>query len=351
MKRVVFAGLLAAIAAGAAWHDASPAGAPIRDEFRGWLAANALPVQTEEITAIEMSPPAKDIRPLDAALVLRAVLRYAPRAIVFLDPIGADADPTLLASKLSEAKIPVVLTANKRLEPLPAVAITAALPPLEAETETVFRGDRPAGCALPVQQDEVLIAARQGVEAVASNVVRASMLVDAVPPQAVRGRIPGLLHAGAMLVPASAGGRAKINSLTLRFVKSIEFDQLMLRTERSEQGAISVDLDMLFRGRLVAIQNAGENGALGLAALRNRLAEASPPAGMEWLCVLLAASLPWWGGRRLDRALLALGVACVWALLALAIYQEFRIPLPLFGMMLLPLLALVPPGLVRKRRK
>jgi hypothetical protein len=182
--------------------------------------------------------------------------------------------------------------------------------------------------------------ARQGARAVASNV-----LCLAMEQAKVSGKIPGTLQIGSLSVPVDAGGFAEINPLAHDYVERISLGQLMLQTERSERGSISTILDAKFRGKLVAVQSGGRQGAEGVAAIRNRLTECSAPIEVSIACVLLAATLPWWSGDRRMRAVLAFMALCGWALLALAIYQEFQIAAPLLPVVLLPVLALIPPGL------
>ena len=346
MRRCHAALLVTALAAAATFLETRP---EIRSAASDWLASNALPGQPETIMAIEMDPPGPNITSLDAALLLRAVLRHSPKAVVFLDPVSTSADDPLLTSKLSEAKIPVVLTANENLQPLPAVAAFNPLPPLPP-TGAVFQSANPAGCVAPVAQTQVLLAAGSGGSVVPSNVWMACLAVDGVQPRAVDGRIPGWLRAGATYSPIDAAGRANINPQAAQYLKRMGFNQLMLRTERSEQGTISADLEGLFRGRIVAVQIAGGNRALGLAAVRNDLADAAPPGWLGILAALPALTLPWWRGSRRNRALLALLPACGWLFLAPAIYHELRMPVPLLGMLLLPLLALIPSDETKKRK-
>lgn len=342
MKRALFA-LPVAIAGLLVFFESIPQGASMRDGFREWLAAGALPAEPETITVIELPPPGGNMPALDAALALRAVLRCQPRAVAFLDPIEPGEAEELLLSKLSDARLPVVFTANERLDPFPRVVVSGALPPFPPMKAAHPEGFA-AGGATAASHAVLCVAARQGGRAVASNVWQFCMTLDGVTAADVSGKIPGGLQAGATFSPVDAAGCARINPLAARYVRSVTLDQLMLRTERSERGEISADLTTLFQGRLVAIQTAGENRALGLAALRNNLAESPFSAGVEWIGLLVVAMLPWWRSSRINRALFALGVSCAWLLLALAIYQEFRIAMPISIAVALPLLALIPPG-------
>jgi hypothetical protein len=196
-----------------------------------------------------------------------------------------------------------------------------------------------------------VIAARQGDRAVASNVLRFSMAVDGASVANVTGKFPGSINAGSIYCPVDASGCARIHPLAASFVDRIAFDQLMLKTERSEQGAIGAGLDRLFRGRLIAVQTANGTDAIRLAALRNGLTECPPPIWLTAGFVLLVVTLPWWRGGRGHRVALALGVSCAAALLALAVYQEWRILLPLAAVALLPLLAIIPGAAARRSDK
>ncbi len=341
MSRAVAVLLVVAIAAAAIFFEQSPRGTPIRRALGEWLAASTLPARPEIVTAIDLPAINGGMRALDAALILRAILRCGPRAIVFLVPIQPGEGVALLLSKLGDAKVPVVFTANERLPPLPRVAVSAALPSLPPLLAALPEGYA-AGGARKTAGDLVLVAARQADRAVASNAWQFCLTMDGISAENVTGKIPGSLQGATLFAPMDSLGCARINPLARRFVRHISLDQLMLRTERSEQGAIGVGLEDLFRGRLIAVQYSGDGQAAGVAALRNRLAEIPSPANWEWIALLLVATLPWWPGSRIHRALFAVGVGCSWLLLALAIYQEFRIVLPISIALLLPLLGLIP---------
>ncbi len=64
--------------------------------------------------------------PMEAALILRAVMRYEPRSVTFIDPLaGGDGEP-LLRAKLAEAAVPVTF----RPEPPDAVEGAPKPPPI-----------------------------------------------------------------------------------------------------------------------------------------------------------------------------------------------------------------------------
>jgi hypothetical protein len=343
MKRVLFALIVVALAAAATFSGSTPQGAKVNSTLAAWLGANALPKEPVVVTAVELPVDGTGLRALDAALALRTILRFEPKAIALLGPLERGDSESLFLSKLSDAKVPVVFTSNAALPPLPNVALSHGVPSFPAFPALV-PPDHPAGGAMPGSAKTVMIAARQGDRAVPSNVLQFCLTVAGISPGDVKGGLPGYLRAGDLAVPVSVDGRTGINPLAGDYVQRITLDQLMLRAERSEQGAISVDLDTLFRGRMVVLQKEGEAGAPGVAALCNRLVEAPLPTGSEWGLLLVVATLPWWPGRRIDRALLALGVSGLWVLMSLAVYQEFQVAAPLLVMLLLPLLALIPPG-------
>lgn len=101
--------VLAGLAGGATWAE-------VRGEFGGLWGANAvyqewLGLRSEMggVTRVEIdSTVGPEIEPLDAALLLRAVEGFAPRAVVFADPVAGGANAVLLQSKLAGVKFPVV---------------------------------------------------------------------------------------------------------------------------------------------------------------------------------------------------------------------------------------------------
>jgi hypothetical protein len=255
MRRLGLALLLAAVAAAVAYFD------PLAEWSRASLAAVTLP-RLQTITAIETTGAAT---PLDAALVLRAVLRYGPKSVAFLDPLAGDDGMPLLISKLGDARMPVEFAADTKL---PRMARVATLPAMPSHRMDAFAG---------------------------------------------------------------------------RYVERVTLDQVMIRTERSERGEIAIALDNLFRNRVVAVETTGGQRSARFAAALNGLAAAEfPPAG--WAAVLIAATLPWWRAGRFARAFAALGVTCACLLLALSVYAQFHVAIPLTATLLLPFLALIPPG-------
>lgn len=345
MNRISSAIVIAAISLAAIFFETGPQGASVRAASTEWLAANALPKHPEKVTAIEVASNGGKMSALDAALVLRAILRYQPKGLAFLAPIAAGGESALLASKLEDAKLPVVFTSGGPLVPLPNVSFTAALPEFNSAGQDIFVPDGfPAGAMLPASPGRAAICARQEKQAIPSGTWRFCMAVENTPPAGVTGHAPGWIQAGAALVSVDAAGCANLNSFARNYVEPIALPQLALQTERSEQGLIGAALDGLFRERLVVVQFADSDSAEAVAALRNRLADLPAPLSISLAVALLAASLPWWSSRRPQRALLALIAGCGLLLLALAIYSEFRLALPLLGIVILPALALIPGG-------
>lgn len=334
MRRPFAAMLLGAMTVGVLVIEAGPLGAPVRNFFDTWLGANALPKLPESIVAIEI--PQDNIAALDAALILRAVLRYEPRAVAFLVPLQFDGKESLLAAKLAESKFSVTFTSNDRPERLPGVKASPSVPQLPRLAAYAPRSNSAGGLA-PAAAGQALIVARQGARAVASNV-----LCLAAQGSKASGEVPGVVQVGSSSVPVNADGFATINVLAGNYVERISIGQLMLQIERGESGSISTILDSKFRGRLVAVQPAGSPLAAGAAAILNHLTKRPAPFAVSIACVLLAASLPWWSRDRRTRALLAFMACCGWALLALALYQEFQMVSPMLPAILLPALALIP---------
>jgi len=305
---------------------------PIGVTVRKWMVSLALATPPETIAVIETDKPATA---LDAALALRAILRYEPKGIVFLDPLTNLNGLPLLLSKLGDARQPIAFTTNAGLPPLSGIKIGSEVPSLSGDGGFA-PPDRSAGC------EPSVVVGRNGNHAVASSPLTLLLAVNHIPPAAARGIVPGTIHSGPVVAPVNSTGQATINPLTAKAIERITLDRLMVRSERSERGEITVDLDNLFRERLVAVQVAGGRGATLLAALQNGFAESPAPPWVAYLGVLLAASLPWWRVRRFHRCLLALLATGWWLLVALAAYQEFRIVMPILPALLLPLLALIP---------
>jgi hypothetical protein len=325
--------LFAALALGALFLEGQSCARPVSMFWREWLAANALPSAPETITAVELA--GKSLDPLSAALTLRAVLPLEPRGIVFLDPIASDANTQLLVSKLGDARVPVVFTAAERIDPLIHVSVSGEVPAL-LHILTLQPADHAAGGISAGGQ----IITRQNGRAVPSSSLRAFLLAKNIPPDAVSGHVPGMIRLGsALTLSTNSVGAPELGPFAANYVTRMNFGELMVRTERSEHGEIGADLDTLFRGRWVAVQLAGERGAVCLAALLNGLVENPPPAGLVTLGILLGVCVPWWPRR--GRVLAACGAGCAWALMALAFYAEFHFVSPLFPVFLLPVLALV----------
>lgn len=325
--------LFAGVALAALLLEVSPLAAPVTTAWREWLAANALPAAPKTVTAIEIA--GKSLDPLSAALALRAVLPLEPTGIVFLDPITNDANTQLLISKLSDARVPIVFTTTERLDPLARVSVSEKVPALlriaMLQPENHVAGGISAGGQ---------IVSRQNGRAVPSSSLQAFLLAKNISPDAVSGRVPGMVRlGGALTLSTNAAGEPAPGPHVGDYVARMNFGELMVRTERSEHGEIGADLDALFRGRWVAVQLAGERGADCLAALLNGLVENPPPVGLAALGILLAVCVPLWPRR--GRVLAACGAACAWALMALAFYAEFHFVVPLFPVSLLPVLAIV----------
>jgi hypothetical protein len=336
MRRPFAALLLGAMAAGLLVIEAGPLGVPVRNFFASWLGANALPKAPVVVSAIDI--PTDKIAALDAALILRAVERYEPRAVAFFVPLRFDGKESLLASKLAESKFPVLFTSNDEPESLPAVVVASSVPQLSRLPAYVPPPYVAGGFAL-APMGHVLIVGRQGAHAVASNV-----FCLAAQQSKVSGKVPGVVRFDSASVPVDDHGFTKINPLARHYAEHISLGQLMLQTERSEGGSISTILDSKFRGRLVAVQLTGSVSAEGTAAILNNLTGQSAPFAVSVVCVLLAAWLPWWSANRRMRALLAFMACCGWTLLALAAYQEFQMVVPLLPAVLLPALGLIPPS-------
>lgn len=111
MAAVVLAGL-----AGAATF------AEVTGQFEGLWGATEIyqewvGVRAEEggMTRVEIdSTTGSEIEALDAALLLRAVEGFAPKAVVFADPVAGGGNDALLQSKLAGVKFPVVFAGRGR---------------------------------------------------------------------------------------------------------------------------------------------------------------------------------------------------------------------------------------------
>lgn len=312
--------------------------------IQSWMVANAGPPKPEPITVVEIGSSAQSgmIGSLDAALVLRSIFPYEPQGVVFLDPIARDNDASLLEAKLGDARVPVVFTGDSGLSPLPHVALASSIPLVQPSRAWIPAGF-PAGCERAASGQQVALMGRSGERVVPSNVLRFFLAAKGLPLDSVRGAAPGILEVGKYSFPVDAGGLSSFEPRAARLLERIAYSDLLLRTEHSEEGEISTDLDATFRSRVIAVQLAGGMQPEGLAALFNHLlttASVSPWLSLAGL--VIAASLPWWGVRRRDRMVLALIVGCSWVLLALALFGEFALAAPMSIAFLLPLMALVP---------
>jgi hypothetical protein len=339
MKRIGLAidfGIIAAAVILAEVHS------PAWPAIQAWMVANAGPSAPVPITVVEIgsSAPSGAIGCLDAALILRSVLPYEPKGVVFLDPIVRDNDAPLLEAKLGDARTPVTFTSESGLAPLPHVAAISTIPmvsPSRAWVPARF----PAGCERAASGRQVALVGREGDRAVPSNVLRFFLAANGVALDSVHGTVPGILHAGKYSLAVDAEGWSSFEPRAARLVGRITFSDLLLRTEHSEEGEISTDLDTMFRNQVVAVQLAGGMQPDGLAALFNHLLTTGTVSlGLALAGIMIAISLPWWAPRRRDRVILALIVSCSWLLLALALFGEFALAAPLSVAFLLPILAL-----------
>ncbi len=315
--------------------------APLLRSYQVWLGANAIAHLPARVAFIQIKPPAGAISALDAALVLRAVERFKPAGAVFLNPVAHDSSLQLLEARLMDCRFPVIFTASRDLKSMAQVRASDRLAVASAGASAA-PGGAPAGAGIGTFEDGFApLAVRAGGKVVASNVFAAFLAGSRISAQAVTGSIPGALHAGASRFPVRADGSARINPSAPPLVESIALDDLMVRTERSERGIISPDLEEFFRGRVVAcgIGESGARGAIALAAVMNELLELPAPAWSGFVLALVAASLPWWRMPRFERVAWAVIAAAVWALLAIAFYQEYRVIVPLSVSLLLPLIA------------
>jgi hypothetical protein len=329
MNRALLAG---GLALGAMLLESAPLARPVERFWRECLAVAMLPPGRETLAAVEM--PGKEIDPLSAALVLRAVLPLEPKGIAFIDPIAPDANATLLASKLGDARAPVIFSDPDSLESLPNLSVSQAVP--EPEGVGAYA---PEGFPAGVPSGRGQIVAREGKQAVASSTLRVFSSAKKIAAAEISGSVPGWVTIGKLRVPIEVDGSATVSPLSERRVESMDFDALMMRVERSERGEIGADLDAFFRGRWLVVQLAGSRGAACLSGLLNGFVETSPPVWIPVLGVLLvmgAQEFP--KRRRVAGACVASGV---WLILALTIYGEFRFVVPLFPVVAMPLIALL----------
>ncbi len=106
MRRILLALPLAAAAAALAiLAEPGPLGAALSSV----ISAGDLPLRPRVLAVVETSAPPT---PLDAALILRATLRFDPDRVTFLDPLAGDEGRPVLDSKLADAKAPVAFAAS-----------------------------------------------------------------------------------------------------------------------------------------------------------------------------------------------------------------------------------------------
>ncbi len=343
MNRILSAAAIAGLCVAAIVFERSPQGASWRGFSTEILAANAIPQKPERITAIDVPRSGDGMSALDAALILRATLRYEPQGIGFLIPIAPGAEGALLSSKLEDARIPVAFTAGADPLILPKIAPRTSLPELSGPGGPVFTPPNflsaPAVTAPP---GRIAILARNSDRVLASNVWAFCVALQGIPAGEVAGRIPGWVRAGAVSTPVDREGRAQGSRLAAALVDRVELSQVVLQTERNEQGSISPALDSLFRGRAIVVQGVGDTAADAVAAVRNRLSDLPAPLLLCGLFALLGASLPWWSPTRGGRMMLALLATSLLLLAALGLYSALRLTVPVPVLLALPLLALIP---------
>lgn len=342
MKRIIAAAVFAILGLGALALELLPFANPARMALREWFGANALPATPEKIVAIQCKTIDAGIAPLDAALVLRAIERFKPAGVVFLAPIANGADAPLLLSKLHHLPMPVVFTGSGNLPVLPGVTVTSTDVTI-AETNAIEPAGQLFGAAPERTNGEVFVVGAESGRAVPSTALLFLLTVSHESLLRVSGSIPGTIRAGSLVAPVNREGFSASNPIAGNLVQSIPLDDLLLRIERAERGEISPALQMLLWDRLVVVEPSNSTLATGFAALRNGLVEESTvPVSAVVAGVVLFATFPWWARRRLDRFVLALLAAFTWALLALGLYQEFRVVSPVLFVALLPVIAWLP---------
>lgn len=340
MNRFLAAAAFAAIGFGVAVLENSPFAKPVRDDLRRWLGANASAREATVVSAIIC--PMKDgaIQPLDAALVLRAIENFRPKGVAFTDPIEADGNTPILLSKLRDMTFPVVFAGSANLTELPGVRMKS-VPSMPEATNVVEPRGHPVGAAVPAPVGRFPAIANQKGTAVAAVELLFHLTSGSHSIPRVTGSVPGIIRSGELILPVGPVGGFECNPLAGDFVETISLNELMLRTEESERGEISNALDVLFRDRMVVVGGGAANHAEGVAALANNLAETTAPGWMTGIGIVLLATLPWWSQKRVHRFLWAVVAAATWALLTLAVHQEFRIVGSIAVVVAAPLLALV----------
>lgn len=341
MRRWVLTLGFAAIGIAAIFFEATPFARPVGNEMRRWLAGQTLERESVAVTEVRFAGDGESIPALDAVLLIRAVERFAPRMIVFLNPIKPDSSASILRSRLSEVKVPIVFCGIDGVPKLPRVSATDSIAPA-VSVEMLEPVSWPAG-AFVSSPGSVTLLARLGRGIVPTVTLQSALVVRDEAPGALEGSAPGFLHAGGWLSPVDAKGATESNPLAGALTSSVELEDILLRVERGEQGEIDLSLEGMIRGKVLAACVTGDpgGGGIGVAAVCNRLTERVNPPWLAVVAVLVVASLPWWPGTRGERLLWAVAASLLWVLLALGIYQEFRLVASWAVVPLMPLLALL----------
>lgn len=340
MTRPAAAILLAILAAASITLERVPSRP--QTEIRRWLGANTLPATPEIIVSIQCAAPNGLLSPLDAALVLRAVERFRPAGIAFLAPIARSADAPLLISRIRDATVPLVFTGAGNLPALMHVTVDSTDASI-ASGDFVEPPRHLIGAASSKVREGAFVAGVATGVAVPSSGFLFLLEIKRESPARVTGSIPGTLRGDGLIAPIHADGFSQINPLASSCIHVTKLDDILLAVERAERGEISPALEQMFRNRLVVVEATESISGLGFAALKNGLAEG---VGLPWwsaaVVVAIASTLPWWAARRRERLVLALAASLTWALLALGIYQEFRIVAPIAFVAWLPVFAILP---------
>ncbi len=104
MKRVLWMIVLALLAGGLTWAEVSGRLGIVGERYREWVGAPT----AGAITLVEFDRLDGDTIPsLDAALLVRAVEPFSPKAVIFWSPVAEDGNRALLRSKLGGVDFPV----------------------------------------------------------------------------------------------------------------------------------------------------------------------------------------------------------------------------------------------------
>lgn len=104
MRRLLWILVLALLAGGLTWAEWSGQFGFVGERYREWLGVPT----PGAVTIVEFDRLDGDTIPsLDAALLLRAVEPFAPRAVIFWSPVAEDGNRALLRSKLNGVEFPV----------------------------------------------------------------------------------------------------------------------------------------------------------------------------------------------------------------------------------------------------